>query len=133
MPCGHREAGAGPAGRRRRYAAAVASPRSGKYGRHPDGMFGVARRMYSTGWGTRGFVRSTISISCRSLLPFFRLHGAHEVTTFSQTESPPRLLGTMWSSVSRPPLDPQYAQRQPSRANSARREIFRWTVRGTET
>ena len=31
-----------------------------------------------------------------------RLHGAHEVTTFSHTESPPRLLGTTWSSVSLP-------------------------------
>jgi hypothetical protein len=61
------------------------------------------------------------------------LHGAQEVTTFSQTESPPRLRGTMWSSVSRPPFVPQYAQRQPSRAKSARREIFLWTVRGTDT
>jgi hypothetical protein len=60
------------------------------------------------------------------------LHGAHEVTTFSQTESPPRLLGTTWSSVSLP-VEPQYWQRQPSRAKSARREIFRFTARGTRT
>jgi hypothetical protein len=61
------------------------------------------------------------------------LQGAHEVTTFSQTESPPRERGTTWSSVRRPLVVPQYMQRHPSRANSARREIFRCSVLGTRT
>ena len=39
--------------------------------------------------------------SCGSRFPFRWLHGAHDVTTFSHTESPPRERGTTWSSVSR--------------------------------
>ncbi len=89
--------------------------------------------MKSTDAGGRGFARSVIETSSGSRLPLRMLHGAHEVTTFSQTESPPRLRGTTWSSVSLPPLVPQYMQRQPSRANSARREILRWSVLGTRT
>ena len=45
---------------------------------------------------------SFIETSSSRRLPFFKLHGAHEVTTFSHTESPPRLRGMTWSSVSRP-------------------------------
>ena len=78
-------------------------------------------------------MRSSMCTSCSSRLPFLWLHVAHDVTTFSQTESPPRERGTTWSSVSRPFVVPQYTQRQPSRANSARREIFRWIARGTRT
>ena len=39
--------------------------------------------------------------------PLRRLHGAQAVTTFSQIDSPPFDLGTMWSSVSRPLVVPQ--------------------------
>ena len=62
-----------------------------------------------------------------------RLQAAQAVTTFSHTESPPRERGTTWSSVSREELSPQYAQRQPSRAKSARREMRRFTDWGTRT
>ena len=31
--------------------------------------------------------------------PFLRLHGAHEATMFSHTDSPPRLRGMTWSTV----------------------------------
>ena len=57
--------------------------------------------------GGRGFLRSSIETSCGSRFPLRRLQGAHEVTTFSQTDSPPRLFGTTWSRVSRPPALPQ--------------------------
>src|SRR5581483_2787167 len=70
----------------------------------PDG---AASRMKSTGAGGRGARRRIIDASSGRRSPFFRLHGAHAVTTFSQTESPPRLRGTTWSSVRRPPLVPQ--------------------------
>ena len=39
------DGGASAVGFRRGYAAAVASPRSGRYCRQPVGIFGVARRM----------------------------------------------------------------------------------------
>ena len=80
--------------------------------------------MKSAGAGGRGGFASPIAASSSSLSPLRRLHGAHDVTTFSQTESPPRLRGTTWSSVRRTPLVPQYAHSQPSRANNARREIY---------
>src|SRR5437762_2989610 len=89
--------------------------------------------MKSAGAGGRGGLRSAIEISSRSRLPLRRLHGAQEVTTFSHTESPPRLRGTTWSSVSRTSVAPQYTHVQESRANSARREIFRCAARGTRT
>src|SRR6478672_7923243 len=89
--------------------------------------------MKSTGCGGLGGRWSSIDASSSRRFPFFRLQGAHEVTTFSQTESPPRLRGTTWSRVSRPEVVPQYTQRHPSRANNARREILRWTARGTLT
>ncbi len=63
--------------------------------------------MKSTGVGGLGMYRSSIDTSSGSRSPFLRLHGAHEVTTFSHTESPPRLRGTTWSSVSFPPVVPQ--------------------------
>ena len=66
-------------------------------------------------------------------LPLRRLHGAHEATTFSQIDSPPRLRGTTWSRVSFPASVPQYWHFQLSRAKSARREIFRCTDLGTRT
>src|SRR5207342_1862393 len=86
-----------------------------------------------TGAGGRGGLRSVIETSSGKRLPLRMLQGAHEVTTFSQTESPPRLRGTTWSRVRRPLVVPQYMQRQPSRAKSARREILRCSVRGTRT
>ena len=70
----------------------------------PDG---AARRMKRTGAGGRGGRRMVIDTSSGRRSPLRRLHGAHAVTTFSQTESPPRLRGTTWSRVSRPPLVPQ--------------------------
>ena len=47
-----------------------------------------------------------MEISSSNRFPLRRLHGAQEVTTFSQTESPP-LRGTTWSSVSRTSAAPQ--------------------------
>ena len=58
------------------------------------------------GVGALGFTSRRISISSGRRLPLRRLHGAQEVTTFSQTESPPRERGTTWSSVSLP-AEPQ--------------------------
>src|SRR5437016_13841032 len=89
--------------------------------------------MKSVGDGGLGCTRIVRPASSSVRLPLRRLHGAHDVTTFSHTESPPRDRGTTWSSVRRPPAEPQYTQRQPSRAKRARREIFRWTARGTRT
>ena len=57
--------------------------------------------MKSTGVGGRGVVRSVMLVSSSSRSPLRWLHGAHEVTTFSQTEVPPRERGTTWSSVKR--------------------------------
>src|SRR5436190_1534222 len=111
---------------------------------HPVGVRGLGRSSGGTvgldaererghvGHG-RGPTRGGIDTSSGRRLPLRMLHGAHEVTTFSQMDSPPRLRGTTWSSVSLPPLVPQYMQRQPSRAKSARREILRCSVRGTRT
>ncbi len=61
------------------------------------------------------------------------LQGAHEATTFSHTDVPPRDRGTTWSSVSRFEPEPQYAHAQPSRAKSTRREMRRVAPRGTRT
>ena len=74
---------------------------------------------------SRGGVRSSMPACSSVRSPLRRLHGAQAVTTFSQIDSPPFERGTTWSRVRRPPEVPQYTQRQPSRANSARREIFR--------
>ena len=71
------------------------------------GIFGVARRMKSTGAGGRGRAGSSMCTSCGRRFPLRRLHGAQEVTTFSQVESPPFERGITWSSVSRPPAVPQ--------------------------
>src|SRR5205085_2917251 len=95
-----------------RHAVAVAcSPKPFRYCCHPFGIRGVARWMKSTDAGGRGFARSVIETSSGSRLPLRMLHGAHEVTTFSQTESPPRLRGTTWSSLSLPPLVPLHTQK----------------------
>src|SRR6266540_746565 len=58
--------------------------------------------MKSTGAGAFGNVLSSSPLSSSVRFPLRRLQGAHEVTTFSQTESPPFDLGTTWSSVRRP-------------------------------
>ena len=53
---------------------------------------------------------------------------------FSQTDSPPRLRGITWSTVSPGLPVPQYWQIQPSRASTALRVMRRrWTSRGTRT
>ena len=83
------------------YAAAVAvAPYAARYRSHRVGIFGVARLMNSTGAGGFGEWWSTICTSWGRRLPLRRLQGAHEVTTFSQIDSPPRERGTTWSSVS---------------------------------
>jgi hypothetical protein len=64
--------------------------------------------------------------------PLRTLHGAHEVTTFSQESGPPRLRGTTWSIVRRP-VPPQYWQRYPSRARIARLESLRFPALGRRT
>ena len=57
--------------------------------------------MNSTGDGARGGRASCMWVSSSRRSPLRRLHGPHAVTTFSQTESPPRERGTTWSSVRR--------------------------------
>ena len=79
----------------------------GRYWRQLSGTRCAARRMKSTGAGARGGRGSDIATSSSSRSPLRRLHGAHAVTTFSQTESPPFDRGITWSSVSRPPAVPQ--------------------------
>src|ERR1044072_696849 len=113
-------------------AVDVEVPNAVRQGCQPSGPFGAPKVTKRDGEDGLGEEISRISTSSSRRLPFFRLQGAQEVTTFSQTESPPRLRGTTWSSVSFP-VDPQYWQRQPSRAKRARREILRFTARGTRT
>ena len=71
------------------------------------GIRGAAIWMKSTGAGGRGCTVSVICVSSSRRSPFLWLHEAQLVTTFSQDDSPPRLRGTTWSSVSRPPVVPQ--------------------------
>src|SRR3970040_2713679 len=94
-------------------------------------MYSAVRRMKRTGVGVRGVLRSVMLVSSSRRSPLRWLHGAHEVTTFSQTDVPPRDRGTTWSSVNRWLSEPQYTHCQPSRANRTRREIRRVTPRGT--
>ena len=87
-----------------RQAAACSNCSSdGRYWRQLSGTRCAARRMKSTGAGARGGRGSDIDTSSSRRSPLRRLHGAHAVTTFSQTESPPFERGITWSSVSRPP------------------------------
>jgi hypothetical protein len=46
-------------------------------------------------------------VSSSSRSPLVWLQGAHDVTTFSHTDVPPRERGTTWSSVSRFDPEPQ--------------------------
>ena len=73
-----------------------------------------ARLMKRTGDGRVGGRARCIGVSSSRRSPLRRLHGAHAVTTFSHTESPPRERGTTWSSVSRP-------RRRRSRRSASRR------------
>ena len=82
--------------------SSAAAPYAARYRSQRCGIFGAASRMNSTGAGGRGGWRSSMCTSCGRRLPLRRLHGAQEVTTFSQTDSPPFERGTTWSSVSRP-------------------------------
>ena len=69
-------------------------------------------------------MRGTMPASCGRRSALRRLQGAHDVTMLSQFEPPPLERGTTWSTVRRPEV-PQYWQRNPSRANTARRVILR--------
>src|SRR4029453_10035935 len=89
--------------------------------------------MKSTGVGGRGGVRRIMLVSSSSRSPFRWLHGAQDVTTFSQTEVPPRDRGTTWSSVRRLPPHPQDTPLPPARAKRTRREMRLVTPRGTLT
>src|SRR4029078_8644101 len=80
-----------------------------------------------------GVARAVIPVSSSSRSPLRWLQGAHEVTTFSHTDVPPRERGTTWSSVNRFPSVPQYTHFHPSRAKSTRREMRLVTPRGTRT
>ena len=94
----------------RPYAASTAGSKwssPGRYWRQTSGTRWAASRMKSTGAGMCGVRGSDIDASSSVLSPLRRLQGAHAVTTFSHTESPPRERGTTWSSVSRPAVDPQ--------------------------
>ena len=90
--------------------------------------------MKTFGPGGRGAVFGCIWISRGRRLPLRRLQGAQEATMFSQTDSPPRLRGMTWSTVSPLRSLPQYWQVQASRARTALRVILRrWTSRGMRT
>jgi len=78
-----------------------------RYGDQASGLRGVATSMNTSGRGGRGCRRGYISISWQRESALRALHGAHEVTTFIHDESPPRLRGTTWSTVSLDRL-PQY-------------------------
>src|SRR5206468_4218506 len=87
-------------------AVALPSAASPRYGAHVCGIFGAAMRMNSDGDGGVGRTRIVYPASSTRRSALRRLQGAHDVTTFSHTESPPRLRGTTWSSVSLP-AEPQ--------------------------
>jgi len=65
------------------------------------------RGVFRGGLGGRGGVRSVMLVSSSRRSPLRWLQGAHDVTTFSHTEVPPRERGTTWSSVRRFPSVPQ--------------------------
>src|SRR5207237_1729103 len=64
------------------YAAAVADPRSPRYGVQRCGMRGAASLMKSTGCGGRGGCGRFMPTCSSVRSPFRRLHGAQAVTTF---------------------------------------------------
>ena len=76
------------------YAAAAAGSSPGRYWRQTSGMCSAVRRMKRTGVGGRGTVRRLMLVSSSSRSPLRWLHGAHEATTFSHTDVPPRERGT---------------------------------------
>ncbi len=84
--------------------SAVASPRHtaihAKYGIHfsTPSVTACCRRT-SFRVGTHGLVFGVMRASCGVLLPFLALHGLQAATTFFHTLLPPRLTGTMWSTV----------------------------------
>ena len=87
--------------------------------------------MNMCGLGTRGALRGCMLIWAGRRSALRRLQGAQEATMFSQVERPPFERGITWSTV-RLERVPQYWQAQPSRANTARRVIFRYQLsRGT--
>src|SRR5262249_41866060 len=91
---------------RERGWAAAAPDRARDRCRRFGGLRAGQRVQRPQAGGGRGW-RSSICTSCGSRLPLRRLHGAHEVTTFSQTDSPPFERGTTWSSVNLPLVVPQ--------------------------
>src|ERR1044072_221862 len=135
----------GPPGPRLRRLTAIRSlaqgPDAGNHaaenaersGCQPSGIRGALSVTKSVGAGGRGGWWRRMPASSSVRLPLRRLHGAHEVTTLSQTDSPPFDRGITWSSVSLPLSVPQYWHLHLSRAKSARREIFRWMDFGTRT
>ena len=79
----------------------------------------MGRHRHQSPCGARGTSRSRQPSSSRSRSPFSTLWRRHAATTLLQSCRPPRLRGTMWSTVSA--CSPQYAQRMRSRARTARR------------
>src|SRR4051794_41788593 len=84
------------------------------------------------GLGGRGSDMSVMPATLGRRSPLRRLHGAQHVTMLSQVDGPPRERGTTWSRVRVPRTPPQYWQGQLSRADTARRGVFRpGAARGT--
>ena len=70
-----------------------------RYGSQDLGRLGAATVMNTDADGGRGLFLGNILISPGRWSPLRELHGAHEVTTFSHPDPPPRLRGTTWSTV----------------------------------
>src|SRR5204862_2971994 len=105
----------------------------GRYCSHAFGIVGVATWMKISARGVRGERRGCMPAWRGVRSPLRRLQRAQEATMFSQLEAPPLERGITWSTV-RLEREPQYWQVQLSRANTARRVIFRrWASRGTLT
>ena len=74
-------------GVREPYATATAGAPDPRYGRQRSWICDAASVMKSAGAGGRGRTCGCICASSGSRSPLRRLHGAHDATTFSQTES----------------------------------------------
>ena len=92
---------------------------SGRNGAQSGSGSSIGRQRHQRPWGARGSSRAASRAPPSSRSPFSTLCRRHAATTLLQSCRPPRLLGTMWSTVSA--CSPQYAQRCRSRARTARR------------
>src|ERR1700751_696197 len=111
----------------------LAADYAAKYCCHATGIVGLATWMKTVALGIFGGRRRCMPTWRGRESPLRRLQGAQEATMLSQPSPPPLERGMTWSTV-RLERAPQYWQGQLSRANTARRVIFRgWVSRGIRT